>query len=179
MTNPDDVELQIMLEMLQIIRSRRQPDPPAHSTLSDILHNLPEGISIGTIVGAIVEPGVSYLGDTYRTGQALNVGPGATVSGGSFAQLWADNSADIDLPTLAAELRVLRAEGRSRATGDASEDESLGALASAQRAAEDGDGPRAIGFLKSAGKWALDVGTQVGVSMAVKALTVALGFPPT
>ena len=166
-----------MLEILSILRSRYDPEPPAHSTLTEILDRLPPGISIGTIVGAIIEPEAVNVGDVYRTGQAVNVGPGGTVSGGSITQLWAQNSSTIDLPLLAEELMVLRTEARLQASGDPSEDEALGALASAQRAAEASDGPRALEFLKSAGQWALDVATKVGVPMAVKAFTAALGLP--
>jgi len=176
MPNHDEVELQIMLGIVRIIENRHTSNPSPTLTLTDILQNLPDGISIGTIIGAIVEPEGMQVGDSYRTGQAVNVGPGGTVSGGSINQWWSDNRGSIDLSSLANELGKLRGEARARADGGPQQDEALGALASAERAAEQGDGPGAFESLRKAGIWALEIGKQVGVPVAVKALETALGL---
>ena len=47
-------------------------------------------------------------------------------------------------------------------------------VAQAQKAAEIGDGGGALKHLKSAGQWALDVATKVGVSVAAAALKESL-----
>jgi hypothetical protein len=44
----------------------------------------------------------------------------------------------------------------------------------AEQAAEDGDGQTALEYLKKAGKWALDVAKEIGVSVASEALKTAL-----
>ncbi len=49
----------------------------------------------------------------------------------------------------------------------------IGAVASAQAAAQEGDGPTALSHLKTAGKWGLDVATRIGVNVASPAIKSA------
>jgi len=46
----------------------------------------------------------------------------------------------------------------------------------AAKAAKEGNGPKALEYLKAAGKWAMDTATKVGVSVASDALTKAIGM---
>ena len=51
----------------------------------------------------------------------------------------------------------------------------IGNVAMAEKAAKEGDGPKALEYLKAAGKWALDTATKIGSSVASAAITKAIG----
>ncbi|GAB4076071.1 hypothetical protein [Nostocoides australiense] len=171
------LRLEIMLEIVRVIgaspRERTQPN----TTLADILGNLPDGVHIETIIGAIIGPKEVTLGDSYEVGQAGAVGPNSVGVGNTFSQIWLDRGAEIDLPELAKEIAAVRGAVRKSGRGELEQDEALGALASAERAAADGDGPGALGHLRQAGTWVLDVAKQIGVPVAIKAIGAALGIP--
>jgi hypothetical protein len=42
--------------------------------------------------------------------------------------------------------------------------------------AKEGNGPKALEYLKMAGKWALDKASKIGLSVAAAALKAALGL---
>jgi hypothetical protein len=113
--------------------------------------------------------------DSYTTGQAGAVGPNAMAQHMSFQQLWQQNSAQIDLSRLAADLATLRAAMRSEAT-EPEHDQALGAIASAETAAKEGNGAKALEYLKGGGKWAMDVATKIGVAVAAGAIRTSLGM---
>lgn len=115
------------------------------------------------------------MGDKYTIGQAGAVGPGSSSSGNTFNQIWQQYSGQIDLPELARELEKLRTAMRSGAES-AEHDVSIGAVATAQAAAENGDGPGALAHLETAGKWALDVATKIGVGVATAAIKSSMGM---
>jgi hypothetical protein len=52
----------------------------------------------------------------------------------------------------------------------------IGTIASAETAAEKGDGPKALECLKAAGKWTLDVASKIGVSVATEAIKKSMGI---
>ena len=61
---------------------------------------------------------------------------------------------------------------------DATDTEHLEATVSVAKAAEtakQGNGPKAMEYLKAAGKWALDTATKIGTDVASDALTKAIG----
>ena len=91
-----------------------------------------------------------------------------------FPQVWTEQSASIDLPKLADDLVKLRAALRREAT-EPEHDVAIGNVSMAAKAAKEGNGPKALEYLKAAGKWALDTATKVGVSVASDALTKAIG----
>lgn len=110
------------------------------------------------------------MGDTYNTkGQVGSVGPGAMASNNTFNQIWQDKAQEIDLGSLARELEQLRAAMKVESSSP-EHDVALGAVASAQSAAEQNDGPAALSYLSSVGKWTLDVGTKIGAAVAVAAI---------
>lgn len=74
-----------------------------------------------------------------------------------------------DLENLASELSQLRAEMK-RQSQTVEEDIALGSIAKAEIAAKDGDKSGVVKHLKDAGKWAFDVATKIGVSVAAKAI---------
>ena len=123
-----------------------------------------------------------YLGDTIvsgskyiNEGQAGTVGPHGTVVGNTFQQMWTRTKELIDLESLSTDLAALRKELRDN-NQDLSHDIEIGAVAAAEKAASAGDGPGALNHLSSAGKWALDIATKVGTSVAAAALKTALGL---
>jgi len=84
------------------------------------------------------------------------------------------NRADIDLHALIYGLQELRTAMRQEAnTPD--HDVSIGEVAAAQTAAAAGNGSKVIEHLKNAGKWAFDVSTKIGISVATAAIKTALG----
>jgi hypothetical protein len=116
------------------------------------------------------------MGDKYITsGQVGAVGPSSHAHDMSFTQMWNQTSKDIDLPTLAQELSILRQHLRTEAQTP-EQDMAIGALANAEVAAKTGDGPMVLEWLTKAGKWAFDVATKIGTNVAIAALKVALGI---
>ncbi|MBV8265827.1 MAG: hypothetical protein JO252_05725 [Planctomycetaceae bacterium] len=92
----------------------------------------------------------------------------------NYQQLWNQAGSSIDLPTLAEELGRLRATMRREAS-EPEHDEALGAVASAEKAAKQSDGPRALEYLKAAGKWTLGIAEKIGTELAVAAMKKTMG----
>jgi hypothetical protein len=99
------------------------------------------------------------------------VGDNAQASNNTF-NTW--NQSGGDLKALAGELAQLRAELGKQAKS-AEEFESAAAVAKAEDAAQKGDGSAAFDYLKSAGKWALEAATSIGIPVAIQAIKTALG----
>ncbi|MDB6035561.1 MAG: hypothetical protein JWM16_5899 [Verrucomicrobiales bacterium] len=109
------------------------------------------------------------MGDTYSAGQAGAMGPQAHAHDMSFHQVSAQQLGHLDMRSLAVELAALRREMRQKAT-DPAQDIAIGEIAAAEAAAQKGDASSVMRHLKSAGKWAFDVATKVGVSIASEAI---------
>jgi len=109
------------------------------------------------------------------SGQAGAVGPNAHAHDITFQQLWNKASDDVDLPALASELRQLRQPLAEAATAP-DHQVALGHIAAAAQAAEAGDGPKALEYLKAAGKWTFDTASKIGIGVAVAAAKAHLGF---
>ena len=118
---------------------------------------------------------MSDKSDNYNIsgGQIGAVGPNAHAHDMTFNQIWNQSGQDIDLPSLATELETLRAALRKEAT-EPEHDVALGAVAAAQKAAKEDNGPKALEYLSAAGKWALEIATKIGVPVAIAALTKAI-----
>lgn len=58
--------------------------------------------------------------------------------------------------------------------GEGEHDETLGAVAAAEKAATAGDGPAVLRHLAGAGKWALGVAEKIGTAVAVEAIKRAM-----
>jgi hypothetical protein len=113
--------------------------------------------------------------DTYNvSGQAGAIGPNVHAHDMTFTQIKTQDGETIDLPKLAQQLSMLRAKMKEQAV-DSEHDEAVGAVAAAETAAKKGDGSKAMEALAKAGKWALDVATQIGVGLAVEAIKSAMG----
>jgi hypothetical protein len=114
--------------------------------------------------------------DTYSSGQAGAIGPGATASQIAFQQVWNQLQGSTRVEELAMELGALRTAMRSEAS-EPEHELSIGAVAAAEAAASTGDGVRTLEYLKTAGTWALDIATKVGATVASSALKGSLGIP--
>jgi hypothetical protein len=106
-------------------------------------------------------------GDTnVNYGQAAAVGRKADVHNNVFQQI----QGGFDLPKLAEELGRLRNAMRGETTGTRDEDKAIGAVADAEEAATNNDGPAVLRYLKGAGTWGLKIAEQIGVSLATETL---------
>jgi len=115
------------------------------------------------------------MGDKYIAGQVGAQGPGAHAHDMTFNQLWSQSGQSIDLQALAIELSTLRPHLRQEAV-EPEHDVAVGAVANAEVAAKEGNGPKTLEFLSKAGQWTLDNATKIGVGIATAALKTALGL---
>jgi hypothetical protein len=130
----------------------------------------PPAIQTGT--GPLVQiGGVQQMVDQYSAGQAGAMGPQSVAHHNTFQQIWVQSAGSIDLSKLAGELAQLRREMRARAD-EADHDEAVGAVASAEK----GYGPLSLDKLRSAGKWALEVATDISTTIAAEAIKKSMGL---
>jgi hypothetical protein len=128
------------------------------------------------ILRPTVHQGELHMGDKYEvSGQAGAVGPGSQVHDNTFSQLVNKLDPSIDLTRLAVELAAL-CQAMSAEAKEADQFIAIGEIAKAEKAAETKDSPKVAEHLKSAGKWALDTATKIGVSVAAKAIEQSLGM---
>jgi len=164
-----------VVDVVGEINHSRDLDRRAHADLINIINVIGAGGNLGSVLGdAVIEIQETVMGDSYTTGQAGAVGPFSSSANNTFHQIWSQNSAAIDLDALAAELTTVRAEMR-RLASTPQEDLALAEVGQAEVAAKENDGPRAIGHLGKAGKWALGVATSVGAGVATAAIKAAMG----
>jgi hypothetical protein len=119
--------------------------------------------------------GKQTMGDTYIAGQVGAQGPSAHAHDINFNQLWSQSGQSLDLHALATQLATLRQYLRQEAV-EPEHDAAIGAVANAEMAAKEGNGPKTFEFLSKAGQWTLDNAAKIGVSVATAALKTALGL---
>lgn len=91
-------------------------------------------------------------------------------SGGERAKLFPD-----DLTTLIEELTALR-ESMRKQSQNLEQDESIVAVGKAVEAAKKGNTSDLLGYLKTAGQWALEFATATGANIAATAIAKSLGI---
>lgn len=116
---------------------------------------------------------VHGMRDQYNVNQAGAVGPMSTAENISFTQAWADSA--VNLLALKEELGRLRTAMRKEAN-EPSHDLAVAEIASAELAANTGDGPRALEHLAKAGRWALDIAVAIGAALAAEMIKNAAGI---
>jgi hypothetical protein len=88
---------------------------------------------------------------------------------------------DVDIARLAKELGHLRTAMMREASQSEDDDPeqmiAVGTIAGAEKAAKGGDASATFGCLKRAGKWALEMATKIGASVAAKAIEDSIGLP--
>jgi hypothetical protein len=116
------------------------------------------------------------MGDKYNiSGQAGAVGPGAHAHDMNFSQVWNRLEETGNISRLADELSLLR-KAMEHEASDPGHKIAIAAVDAAEQSARQNDGPKAIEYLKTAGKWALGVAEKIGVDFAKEAIKGALGF---
>ena len=118
------------------------------------------------------QAGEIHTGDKYETGQAGVVGPHSTAINSTFTQTWNEHGSHIDLSELVSELATLSKKMTERSS-EPGHQVSIGNVEAAKQSAENGDGAKTLEYLKSAGKWAIDVAREIGVAVAVSAIKLA------
>ena len=142
---------------------------------------LPAEVAPGAVViNQHIEGGYHVSSDHFNisnvSGQIGAIGANARTEGNTFAQTWTQAASGIELPALASELALLRAELRKLAT-DVEHDQAVASIGSAEVAAKKNDGENTFKYLKAAGKWALETATKIGAQVAVKAIESAIKLP--
>jgi hypothetical protein len=123
----------------------------------------------------IINKGV-IMGDVYSAGQVAAQGPNSQASSNVFQQVWSQNQEKIDVNALHNELSKLRNTLKESANSP-EEIVELSAIAEAEIAAKNGEGPKIFEYLSKAGKWSLNVAEQIGVEIAAAVIRQSLGIP--
>jgi hypothetical protein len=143
---------------VQIVGSNIRPN--VKSKLLDLLDRASK-VSEQTIVSTFVQ-GDIVMGDKFEnvtaTGRGIAIGRGAKASADSTVNQTID-------PAVIAGIKELAEKVRTSGNADAKVDSEMIATAAAK--AEEGDEEGAVGYLKRAGKWALDLAVTAG-SVALK-----------
>jgi hypothetical protein len=111
--------------------------------------------------------------DQDASGKAENPGPEGQTQSTTFHQKWSQVEHSIHLPRLADELSKLRQEMTKKATTP-EHDNAVKAVAAAEQAAREGNGPKVLELLRSSGKWAYRIALEIGTGVAVEAIANAL-----
>jgi hypothetical protein len=117
------------------------------------------------------------IGDKYEArghAQIGAMGKGAKVNTVSFNSPTGEVS-EVNLASLISELQSLRVEMRNQAS-TTEDDQAVVAVGQAISAAEQGDTSSLFTYLKSAGKWALNLATAIGAELAAAALKSVIGI---
>lgn len=164
-------------ELAEVAReSEDMANPGDRDALLTTLKNLDIRKNIFTKVEEYVKTELHvkelYMDAKYKItgGTQGAVGDYAQSSNNTF-NTW--NESGGDLKALAKELEQLREELRSRAKTP-EQFEATTAIAKAEDAAKKGDGSSVFEHLKSAGKWALETATTIGVPVAIQAIKTAI-----
>jgi hypothetical protein len=122
-----------------------------------------------------LQEGDVIMGDKYNTGQAGAVGPHAHAHGMTFQQVGGNIESVTDLAELATELSALCLAMGREAT-ETSHYKAIIAVAEAEQAAKANNSSKVAQSLKGVGKWALDIATKIGTSLATEAIKESMGM---
>lgn len=122
-----------------------------------------------------LQGGDARMGDEYNVGQAGVAGPYGHAHDMTFNQIGGNIERRMDLSALAGELATLRRTMKGEAT-EPEHDAAVGEVAKAEQAAQAKDSSKVAESLKGAGKWALDVATKIGTTLASEALKESMGL---
>lgn len=119
--------------------------------------------------------GTVHVGDNYSAGQSGAMGPHAHAHDIGLNQANLHHLDDIDMRKLAGELSSLVCAMQQRITNQG-QITAIAQVAAAEMAAQKHDASSVLRHLKSAGKWAFDVATKVGVNVAAEVIKKANGL---
>ena len=124
-------------------------------------------VHLGHVTAPVTIEGTAMSRDTYNiSGQAGAVGSGAHAHDNVIQQL----QGGLDLPRLAEEFARLRTALRQEGKCEPEEDEAIGAVVAAEKAAKQGDEADVLRHLRTAGTWTLGIAEKIGVPLAVEVL---------
>lgn len=161
------LEWSLKLEEAGILGSDMTFSESEKTKASSVIQNINNFIN--QISHSQISQGEITMRDLYTTGQAGAIGPNAHAHDMTFNQIWNYMQSSVDLSQLANELTRLRQEMKKEAI-EPEQDIAVSEIAKAEQAAKSGYGAKTLGHLKSAGKWAFDVATKIGTSLAAKAI---------
>ncbi len=115
----------------------------------------------------------NFMGDIYSANQVGAQGPNSQATGNVFNQLWTQNQNNIDFKVLLDELSRLRSELKEIADTPEQIVE-LSAIAEAEIATKNQEGPKIFEYLSKAGKWSLSVAEKIGVEIAAGVIRKSL-----
>ncbi|MEH8016266.1 hypothetical protein MN202_03375 [Rheinheimera muenzenbergensis] len=115
------------------------------------------------------------MGDRYEAGQVGAQGPNSHAHDMNFNQIWNQNRGSIDIDKLKEELGTLRTTLQVQAKS-AEDFKEIGDVATAEIAAQNGNGSDALKALSKVGKWSLGVAEKIGIGVAIAAIKTASGF---
>jgi hypothetical protein len=118
---------------------------------------------------------VNIMRDSYTVNQAGAVGPNAYAHDMNFKQIGNKIEKSVDLEQLANELSRLR-QAMKKEGNQLEHDIAISDIAKAEQAAKTNNSAKVAEHLQSAGKWALDIASKIGVSLAIEALKQATGI---
>lgn len=119
--------------------------------------------------------------DTYRDALSMSIKEPTILIGhielNDYKQIWFEFQASTNdyENKLIEELSALR-EALKTKSHTIEQDQAVGEIADAEQAAKLGNGPSVIKHLKSAGKWVLDVSTNLGTNIATELLKKSMGL---
>lgn len=156
----------LLLQLKAVDASIANKPDLAAQAVDDLLLSLPRALAQNRLAA-------STRGDTYVIGQAAAVGPHARaerVINQSFIL-----GASVDLAKLADELATLRSELR-RSAETAEHDEATGAVATAEKAARNGDRSGTMAALAKVGTWVWDKASALGLDLLKEYLSKRAGL---
>ncbi|MCL1038174.1 hypothetical protein L2750_13565 [Shewanella submarina] len=115
------------------------------------------------------------MGDKYEAGQVGAQGKHAHAHDMVFNQVWSQNKDSWDLKQLSTQLSELR-EALAKEASKQQDYIEIGNVASAELEVSNGNGAKALEYLKKTGSWTLSVAEKIGVGVATAAIKTSLGI---
>ncbi|MEU1439519.1 hypothetical protein ABZ438_36415 [Streptomyces sp. NPDC005786] len=146
------------------------------SDLVDRIEKLEQFISQGFSVNVgVVNMANDYSGGFFQNTQSQVGAQGPNAKAEDFTQQADQRQLAADMPELAIELERLKQQ-LVLAASSSSEYQAVAEIQAARESADEGDEGGVGRHLANAGRWALDVASQIGTSVAEAALRQALGM---
>lgn len=170
------------LDVLALIVRGVVSDDTAGSEQVQVINIVHQANGIGSYIASHTKnsttensEGEKTVSDTYIAYQAGAFGPSAQAHEVKFQQAIVQNGAQVDITQLERELTILMTELRTQANTP-QHFTALAEVASAELAVKGGDGNKAMSHLRKAGKWVLDVATELSCGLVVETIKATLGI---
>jgi len=182
---PDPERLMLLrqsLDVLALIVKGVVCDDSAEARQAQVTNIVNQANGIGSYIASHMassntahNEGDGTMSDTYIAYQAGAFGPNAQAHGSTFHQSVEESGVQVDIAQLECELTILMAALRAQANTP-QHFTALAEVSSAELAAKDRDGNKAMAHLRNAGKWVLDVAVELGCALVAEGIKTALGL---